>query len=45
VIESINFKWADLTDRVAEGSNEHEILFGKRERGGEAVGTVNGKGQ
>ena len=32
MIESMIFMWADLTDRVAEESNEHEILSGKRER-------------
>ena len=30
MIESINFNWADPTERVAGGSNEHEIVFGKK---------------
>ena len=43
MIESIRFKWADLTDRVAEGSNEHEILFGKMRERRRSGGTVNAR--
>jgi hypothetical protein len=43
VIGSINFKWADLTDRVAEDSHEHKILFEKKEIGVEMVGTINAR--